>query len=410
MAPPAPGRIADDPALRALSMGERANGRPSRAEIDPAALDLVRRYSVQVLRAARRYSLTAEDAEDAYQRGLEILLTKAPSTHEDELLPWLKTVVKHEALSIRRQRERSTPVGHGEGVLEHGPGTSSIDERAERYERLRLGAEALGRLKPQEIRCLLLRAEGYSYKQICEITGWSYTKVNRCLTEGRHSFRKRVAGIESGAECDRLAPLLSALADGEAGARELVALRRHLRGCLACRATLRDYRSAPGRVAALLPPVAVAGQGDVGGFVSRTLESLAGTLAQKASSLGEVASAQKVAAIAASTAAIAGGGAATVSLRQHREPVRHERSASTAKRSPAPVAPARPPARQPRPTVHPKPASAPKPSPPEDEFGPAGTAPGLSPDASAASSAPARSPARSSRPRPSGGGQSEFTP
>ena len=56
---------------------------------------------------ARRYSQTPEDAEDAYQRGLEILLTKAPSTHPDDLVPWLKTVVKHEAFSLRRQRERN---------------------------------------------------------------------------------------------------------------------------------------------------------------------------------------------------------------------------------------------------------------------------------------------------------------
>ena len=42
---------------------------------------------------ARRYSATPEDAEDAYQRGLEILLAKAPTADEAELVPWLKTVV-----------------------------------------------------------------------------------------------------------------------------------------------------------------------------------------------------------------------------------------------------------------------------------------------------------------------------
>ena len=31
-------------------------------------------------------------SEDAYQHGLEILLTKAPTTREDELVPWLKRV------------------------------------------------------------------------------------------------------------------------------------------------------------------------------------------------------------------------------------------------------------------------------------------------------------------------------
>jgi DNA-directed RNA polymerase specialized sigma24 family protein len=79
---------------------------PGRSEVDPAALELIARHGPQVLATARRYSSTPEDAEDAYQRGLEILLTKAPTTSEEELVPWLKTVVKHEAFAIRRQRER----------------------------------------------------------------------------------------------------------------------------------------------------------------------------------------------------------------------------------------------------------------------------------------------------------------
>src|SRR5918997_6525175 len=84
--------------------------RPSRREIDPVAFDLIARRGAEILAAARRWSSSMEDAEDAYQRGLEILLTKAPTTAEEELVPWLKTVVKHEALAVRRQRERAAPV------------------------------------------------------------------------------------------------------------------------------------------------------------------------------------------------------------------------------------------------------------------------------------------------------------
>ena len=156
-------------------------------------------------------------------------------------MPWLKTVVKHEALAVRRQRERAAPVTD-DGELSEPPAPAPTHDQAERYERLRHGAEALRRLKPQEVRCLLLRAQGYSYDQICEQTGYSYTKVNRCFSEGRRAFLERVAGIETGAECERLEPLLSALADGEAGAEELASLRPHLKSCLSCRARLREYR------------------------------------------------------------------------------------------------------------------------------------------------------------------------
>jgi hypothetical protein len=69
-----------------------------------------------------------------------------------------------------------------------------------------------------------------------------HRKVNRSLSEGRRRFHDRLAGIESGAECERRAPQLSALADGEADAADMTLLRPHLRSCLICRARLRDYR------------------------------------------------------------------------------------------------------------------------------------------------------------------------
>jgi hypothetical protein len=174
-----------------------------------------------------------------------------------------------------------------EEPLAHQPDERAwTDERAERYERLRVGAEAMAGLKPQEIRCLLLKAEGLSYQEICAATGFTYTKVNRCLTEGRRRFLKRVAGIEAGAECQRLMPLISKLSDGEASADELRALRPHLKGCLACKATLREYRAAPARSAGL---VALAGGGGwSAGFVGRLVEAVQ----ERWAGLGDVAGAK----------------------------------------------------------------------------------------------------------------------
>ena len=276
--------------------------RPSRAEIEPAALAVLTRHSAALLATARHYSATPEDAEDAYQRGVEILLTKAPTTREEELLPWLKTVVKHESFAVRKSSSRAALAAE---PLDGEPDQHAwTDERAERYEQLRVGAEAMAGLKPQEIRCLLLKAEGLSYQEICEATGFSYTKVNRCLTEGRRAFLKRVAGIEAGAECERLAPLISKVADGEASAEEMRVVRPHLKGCLACKATLREYRATPSRLAGLVPPVvALAGGGGGGAY------GLLGRLLERFAAISDVGGA-KVAAVAASGVLLAGGGAA----------------------------------------------------------------------------------------------------
>ena len=86
---------------------EAARRRPDAHEVFAAAVELATSGAGSFRRTARRYSICAADADDAYQRSLEILLTKAPTADRSELRPWLHTVIKHEALALRRQRERT---------------------------------------------------------------------------------------------------------------------------------------------------------------------------------------------------------------------------------------------------------------------------------------------------------------
>ncbi len=225
-----------------------------------AAVELVAREDAELRQTARRFSLCEDDAEDAYQRALEILLVKAPSDRPRELIRWMKTVVKHEALAIRRYRERMLGRGGHEaddpiaGIASSGAGPG---ERLELGEQVARSREALQALKPAELRSLTLLAAGYSYAEIGEITGFSHTKVNRSLAEGRERFRRALARSESGGRCAELAPLLSAYADGEASDEGEVAVREHLRACAACRTTMRAYRATPAAVAALAPALPV---------------------------------------------------------------------------------------------------------------------------------------------------------
>ena len=85
------------------------------------------------------------------------------------------------AFALRRQRDRHTPLTD-DGHLRDRPTPAKVThDQAEQYERLRQAAEALGQLKPQEIRALQLKAEGYSYREICQLTGWTFTKTSFCL-------------------------------------------------------------------------------------------------------------------------------------------------------------------------------------------------------------------------------------
>jgi RNA polymerase sigma factor (sigma-70 family) len=225
-----------------------------------AAVELIARDDAALRRVAMRYSLCVEDAEDAYQRALEILLEKAPSAKPRDLIRWTQTVVKHEALAVRAKRERLL----GPGGAAAGPETADRvarmaatgdgpPERTERREQVARSREALRALKPAELRALTLLAAGYSYAEIGELTGFSHTKVNRCVAEGRERFRRVLADSEDGTRCAELRPLLSAHCDGEAGVAEAALVREHLRACAGCRAAMRAYRAAPATVAALAP-------------------------------------------------------------------------------------------------------------------------------------------------------------
>jgi RNA polymerase sigma factor (sigma-70 family) len=252
-----------DEVLEAVDSGEDGATPIEAAARKRVAVETFARNEASLRRTAQRYSLCADDADEALQRGLEILLHKAPSEDPRHLARWTQTVVKHEALAVRAERERTlagpaaaTPVpGREDWVAMLPAEVAGPAERAERHEAIERSREALATLKPQEVRTLGLLAEGYSYREIAEITGYSSTKVNRAIAEGRERFRHFLLRREGGARCNELAPLLSAFADEEAEAADVVTLREHLRTCPHCRATLRAYRAAPGAAAALLPVV-----------------------------------------------------------------------------------------------------------------------------------------------------------
>ncbi|HEX7058903.1 MAG TPA: sigma-70 family RNA polymerase sigma factor [Solirubrobacterales bacterium] len=230
-----------------------------------AAVELIAKHERSLRRTARRFSICADDADDAYQRALEILLVKAPTDDGRQLIRWMTTVVKHEALKVRQSRERTVSRPTREGgeaepdwvalIPAEGDGPAGLVERRERVARSR---EALQALKPAELKALTLLAEGYSYAEIGELTGFSRTKVNRCLAEGRERFRAMISRSEDGSRCEEMGALLSAFCDGETNPKQTAELREHLRACVHCRAALRAYRAAPRAAAALAPLLPVA--------------------------------------------------------------------------------------------------------------------------------------------------------
>ena len=127
------------------------------------ALAVLEASESQLRRTARRFSLCADDAEDAFQRAVEILLTKAPDRPTPALIAWMQVVTRREALAVRRSRERVLVAPRHAGhdlvsqLLCERPGP---DEHAERRDRVAATARALAALKPDERLAIVLQAHG----------------------------------------------------------------------------------------------------------------------------------------------------------------------------------------------------------------------------------------------------------
>ena len=121
---------------------------------------MVSRHGAAVLRVANQFSLCHDDALDAYQRAFEIYLRRMETLDPATEGAWLRVVVKHEAMAIRRARLDSVDrddLDLDENI--HG-GLREVDDAVAGGERVERSVEALRALKPDEARALLLKAEG----------------------------------------------------------------------------------------------------------------------------------------------------------------------------------------------------------------------------------------------------------
>lgn len=332
-----------------------AQARLTNDQAQELVLSIVSTQAESLLRTAYRNSLCDDDAHDAYQRSMEIFLRRAQTLDPRSAHKWIHVVVKREAQQLRRARSGSVPYEAIDFDLHVAPEVSTPEERVLAKDRAKRAAEALRRLKPQERRAMGLKAFGHSYEEISTATGYSATKVNRCLTEGRKSFLERFEGIEEGAECERWQPVLMAMVSGEATAAQITDARPHLRNCPACKATLRGLHQSQRPLKAVLPVGLVSVAAKLSGLMERLLPGLggggdAGGAAAGGAGLLGIGGAKLAGLLAAGAVATAGGGL-VVAKDAHDDAGRGAAAARAVRAAPArravSAAPARPVARAP---------------------------------------------------------------
>ena len=162
--------------------------------------ELIAAHGPLLNRQAERNSQRPGDAEDALHDAYALFLER----YHGHLpaLPYLLTTVKHSAWEIprraSRQRERSVEtMRHPDSDLDpwalFPDPALETEDLAERHSETERQRAAILALKADERRALLLLGAGLTYKEICEITNWTHTKVNRCLAEGKAALRQRLS-------------------------------------------------------------------------------------------------------------------------------------------------------------------------------------------------------------------------
>ena len=222
-----------------------------------------------LLRYAARFAPSLEDAEDAYQRGMEVALTKGPIGPLEEFIAWLHVVIRNEATTLARRRGREAPAGddlipqadaHATATGATAREPAAVAEWRERYRTLQ---DAMTSLNEAERVCLLLRTAGVSRAEIGSMTGYTDRKVERSIVRARKRLHAWHIDLATGERCEQIRQAVQAVADGEATSKERKAVSRHVRHCGHCRAALRARRQTNAGITALVP-VAVVGAAAAG--------------------------------------------------------------------------------------------------------------------------------------------------
>jgi RNA polymerase sigma factor (sigma-70 family) len=146
-----------------------------------------------LLTIARRRARSDQDAEDAVQQALAIAFTHPEHIRPQTALAYVAVIAQHEASRLRRQAERLRSLD--QPLHADSPATAHdliAEDRTVDVDALIDARDALGQIKPDQARALIARALGWRYREICDAFAWTYTKTNRCLTEGRQAVRQRL--------------------------------------------------------------------------------------------------------------------------------------------------------------------------------------------------------------------------
>lgn len=160
-------------------------------EVRELADAMCREWHDYLLAVAFRNAACRRDGEEAVSEAFIAFIRAYDPGGKAPPLAWLTLATKRECWRKRRDAHLDryvAPLVRREGeaprsVLDliPAPGASLEEKIIERDQARR----HLGSLKTDERTSLGLLGAGFSYREIGRLKGWTFTKVNRCIREGR---------------------------------------------------------------------------------------------------------------------------------------------------------------------------------------------------------------------------------
>jgi RNA polymerase sigma factor (sigma-70 family) len=186
----------DGPSLR----GARRS-KPGRSPLQGDEADLFREFHPQLLRIVQsRVNTSPTIADDACSFAWAQFLRHQPDRH-GHWRGWLITTAVREAWALHRAEAghvslaRTNDAGEVESFWDLPDQADPRDQVAIRM-RLREALQALARVPERRRAMKVLQVMGFKYKEIAEMRGLSYTRVNRLLDEANRYLREDQRRVE----------------------------------------------------------------------------------------------------------------------------------------------------------------------------------------------------------------------
>lgn len=157
-------------------------------------------YHPDVYRYVQRLTGQPEEAADITQETFRRLLEQ--DERPDDVKGWLVTVALNQVRDRERtrSRRRELAAGEGDGLLPDGP--ERPDRAFGRRQRVTEARRALETLSERDRKMLLLREEGFKYREIAEMMGVKPGSVGTMLSRALEEFAEAYDGPEPGGEAD----------------------------------------------------------------------------------------------------------------------------------------------------------------------------------------------------------------